>query len=56
LQKVLSNRDFSTSGATGMIKFSPSGERQGEVLLVKIERCGRCSSGTDYDFALLNKK
>ncbi|MEH2309430.1 ABC transporter substrate-binding protein [Nostoc sp.] len=56
LQKVLSNRDFSTSGATGMIKFSPSGERQGEALLVKIERCERCSSGSDYDFALLNKK
>ncbi|MDZ8183624.1 MAG: ABC transporter substrate-binding protein [Nostoc sp. ChiSLP02] len=56
LQKVLSNRDFSTSGATGTIMFSSSGERQGEALLVKIERCERCSSGTDYDFVLLNKK
>ncbi|MDZ8081040.1 MAG: ABC transporter substrate-binding protein [Nostoc sp. DcaGUA01] len=56
LQKVLSNLDFSTSGATGNIMFSPSGERQGEALLVKIERCERCSSGTNYDFVLLNKK
>ncbi|MDF5710579.1 MAG: ABC transporter substrate-binding protein [Nostoc sp. S4] len=56
LQKALSNPDFSTSGATGMIMFSPSGERQGEALLVKVERCERCSSGIGYDFALLNKK
>ncbi|MDZ8235824.1 MAG: ABC transporter substrate-binding protein [Nostoc sp. ChiQUE01a] len=56
LQKVLSNLNFSTSGATGNIMFSPSGERQGEALLVKIERCERCSSGTNYDFVLLNKK
>ncbi|MGF1937482.1 MAG: ABC transporter substrate-binding protein [Nostoc sp. ChiQUE02] len=56
LQKVLSNPNFSTTGATGMIQFSPSGERQGEALLVKIERCESCSTGTGYDFALLNKK
>ncbi|MEH1825375.1 MAG: ABC transporter substrate-binding protein [Nostoc sp.] len=56
LQRVLSNPNFSTSGATGMIKFSASGERQGEALLVKVERCESCYSGTGYDFALLNKK
>lgn len=54
LQKVLSNPNFSTSGVTGTIKFSPSGERQGEALLVKIERCEGCSN-TDYHFTLLNK-
>ncbi len=57
LQSVLSNPDFSTSGATGMIQFSPSGKRQGEAMLVKIEDCeSSCASGTSYDFALLNKK
>ncbi|MEH2147012.1 ABC transporter substrate-binding protein [Nostoc sp.] len=56
LQRVLANPNFSTSGATGMIQFSPSGERQGEAMLVKIERCESCSTGTGYDFALLNKK
>ncbi|MDM9582615.1 MULTISPECIES: ABC transporter substrate-binding protein [unclassified Nostoc] len=56
LQRVLSNRNFSTSGATGTINFLPSGERKGEAMLVKIERCESCSSGTGYDFALLNKK
>ncbi|MFN6564954.1 MAG: ABC transporter substrate-binding protein [Nostoc sp. ChiSLP01] len=56
LQKVLSNPDFSTSGATGNIMFSSSGKRQGEAFLVRIERCERCSSGTNYDFVLLNKK
>ncbi|MCC5652519.1 ABC transporter substrate-binding protein [Nostoc sp. XA013] len=54
LQKVLSNPNFSTSGVTGTIKFSPSGERQGEALLVKIERCEGCSN-TGYHFTLLNK-
>ncbi|MBD0387541.1 MAG: amino acid ABC transporter substrate-binding protein [Nostoc sp. C3-bin3] len=54
LQKVLSNPNFSTSGVTGTIKFSPSGELQGEALLVKIERCEGCSN-TDYHFTLLNK-
>ncbi|MBD2562627.1 MULTISPECIES: ABC transporter substrate-binding protein [Nostoc] len=56
LQKVLSNPNFSTSGATGIIQFSPSGKRQGEAMLVKIERCESCSTGTGYNFALLNKK
>ncbi|MHC5598104.1 MAG: ABC transporter substrate-binding protein, partial [Nostoc sp.] len=56
LQKVLSNSNFSTSGATGIIKFLPSGQRQGEAILVKVEHCEHCSSGSSYDFALLNKK
>ncbi|MBW4677730.1 MAG: ABC transporter substrate-binding protein [Desmonostoc geniculatum HA4340-LM1] len=56
LQKVLSNPNFSTSGATGNIMFSPLGTRQGEAFLVRIERCESCSSGTNYDFVLLNKK
>lgn len=56
LQKVLSNPNFSTSGATGTIKFLPSGHREGEALLVKVERCERCSSGTGYDFSLLKKR
>ncbi|MEH2060853.1 MAG: ABC transporter substrate-binding protein [Nostoc sp.] len=53
LQKVLSNPNFSTSGATGLIKFLPSGERktEAEALLVKIE-----PSGTGYDFVLLKNK
>lgn len=56
LQKVLSNPNFSAMGATGEIKFSSSGDRQGGVFLVKIEPCesGKpCSSSTGYDFALV---
>ncbi|BAY13885.1 ABC transporter substrate-binding protein [Calothrix sp. NIES-2098] len=56
LQKVLSNPNFSAMGATGKIQFSPSGDRQGGVFLVKIQPCesGKpCASSTGYDFVLL---
>jgi branched-chain amino acid transport system substrate-binding protein len=56
LQKVLSHPNFSAMGATGEIKFSSSGDRQGGVFLVKIEPCesGKpCASSTGYDFALV---
>jgi len=56
LQKVLSNPHFSAMGATGKIQFSPSGQRQGGVFLVKIEPCNSskpCASSTGYDFVLL---
>jgi len=56
LQKVLSNPNFSAAGATGKIQFSPSGDRQGGVFLVKIEPCKSsksCSSSTGYDFVLV---
>ncbi|MFK0729915.1 MAG: ABC transporter substrate-binding protein [Gloeotrichia echinulata GP01] len=54
LKNVLSNPNFSASGATGTIKFSPSGERQGKAFLVKVESCDAskpCASG--YEFVLL---
>ncbi|BAY20610.1 putative branched-chain amino acid transport system substrate-binding protein [Calothrix sp. NIES-2100] len=56
LQKVLANPNFSAMGATGKIQFTPSGDRQGGVFLVKIEPCDPskpCPSGTGYDFVLV---
>ncbi|MBD6619024.1 ABC transporter substrate-binding protein [Komarekiella sp. 'clone 1'] len=56
LQKVLSNPNFSATGATGKIQFSPSGDRLGGVFLVKVEPCESsksCSSSTGYDFVLV---
>jgi branched-chain amino acid transport system substrate-binding protein len=56
LQKVLANPNFSAMGATGKIQFTPSGDRQGGVFLVKIEPCNPakpCPSGTGYDFVLV---
>ena len=51
LQKALVAPNFSATGATGRIQFSPSGERKGTALLVKIEP-GQIS-GTGYDFVLV---
>lgn len=49
LQKALSNSGFSFSGATGTIRFLPSGDRQGTGILVRVQP-GQIS-GTGYDFA-----
>lgn len=49
LQKVLSNSGFSINGATGVVKFLSTGDRNTPGTLVKI-RPGQIS-GTDYDFA-----
>jgi branched-chain amino acid transport system substrate-binding protein len=51
LQRAFSGPNFSMKGATGTVRFLPSGDRQGEGLLVKIQP-GR-SSGTGYDFVRL---
>ncbi len=48
LQKALSNSGFSVDGATGVIQFLPSGDRQGSAILVKVQPGG--NSGTGYDF------
>ena len=51
LQKALSDGNFSASGATGTIKFLPSGDRKGTPLLVRIDPGS--TSGTGYDFTLV---
>lgn len=53
LQKVLSRSDFSTNGATGIVQFLPSGDRNGASLLVKVVP-GKIS-GTGYDFVPVEK-
>jgi branched-chain amino acid transport system substrate-binding protein len=51
LQKTLSDKNFVARGATGEIKFSRKGDRQGNTFLVKIEPGKK--SGTGFDFVLL---
>ncbi len=51
LRKALSGSNFSVKGATGTVRFLPSGDRQGDGLLVKVQP-GK-SSGTGYDFVSL---
>jgi branched-chain amino acid transport system substrate-binding protein len=53
LQKTLSNPGFSFKGATGVIRFLPSGDRQGAAVLVRIQP-GK-NSGTGYDFVALRE-
>ena len=49
LQQALINPGFAVEGALGSITFRPSGDRQIDATLVKVEP-GK-SSGTGYDFA-----
>ena len=52
LQKALSNAGFMFKGATGVVRFLPSGDRQETGTLVRVQP-GR-DSGTGYDFAPLS--
>ena len=48
VQQALSSPDFSATGASGIVRFLPSGDRNSSVQLVKIIPGNR--SGTGYDF------
>lgn len=48
LQKALSNSGFLVKGATGVVQFLPSGDRNMKGILVRVEP-GK-NSGTGYDF------
>lgn len=50
LQNVLHNSHFSALGATGMIKFLPSGDRLAPVYLSQVK-----PTDNSYNFTLLNK-
>ena len=54
LQQALTNPGFGVEGALGRITFQPSGDRQINATLVKIEP-GK-ASGTGYDFAPIESK
>ncbi|WP_413168451.1 ABC transporter substrate-binding protein [Capilliphycus salinus ALCB114379] len=48
IQQALSGSNFSTKGATGVVKFLPSGDRNQTVQLVEVKPGNR--SGVGYDF------
>jgi len=52
VQQTLVSGDFSTIGASGVVRFLPSGDRNGTVQLVKIVHRKR-SSTAEYDFVPL---
>ena len=50
VQQALLDPDFEATGATGKIRFLPSGDRNGPVQLVEIREANPSRSGTGYDF------
>ncbi|MBE9117428.1 amino acid ABC transporter substrate-binding protein [Lusitaniella coriacea LEGE 07157] len=48
LQKDLSSPNFVAEGASGAIRFLPSGDRDGAALLIKIEPGGKSGTGLDF--------
>ncbi|NER37847.1 MAG: ABC transporter substrate-binding protein [Oscillatoria sp. SIO1A7] len=50
IRDALLSPDFSATGATGKIRFLPSGDRNGPVQLVEIREANPSRSGTGYDF------
>ncbi|XZN96097.1 MAG: ABC transporter substrate-binding protein [Microcoleus sp.] len=53
VQKALSATNFSVQGASGVVKFLPTGDRNAPIQLVKIIRDENSRSGTGYDFVPL---
>jgi len=50
VQQVIVSPNFSIKGASGTIRFLPSGDRNAQVQLVQIIRKNSSRSGTGYDF------
>jgi branched-chain amino acid transport system substrate-binding protein len=55
IQKALAASDFSAMGASGTVRFLPSGDRNAQVQLVKIEKKESSRSRTGYDFVPVAK-
>ena len=50
LQDTLTNPGFSMQGATGEIRFLPSGDRQGKTALVQIQPGNKSKTGYDFSY------
>ncbi|TBR58084.1 receptor ligand binding family protein [Westiellopsis prolifica IICB1] len=55
IQQALSSPEFSTTGASGTIRFLPSGDRNAPVQLVQIASKNPSRSGTGFDFVPVSK-
>jgi len=54
IQKALASPDFSAPGVVQPIKFLPSGDRDGRLMLVEVQPANPSRSGTGYDFVPIN--
>jgi len=50
IQQVLSSSNFSAPGVVEPVKFRPSGNRDGELMMVEVQAKQSSRSGTGYDF------
>jgi branched-chain amino acid transport system substrate-binding protein len=50
LQQTLHNPGFTVIGATGAVRFAPSGDRIGNPVIIQVQ-----SNGSNYEFAMLSK-
>ena len=50
LPQALHNPGFTVSGATGALRFAPSGDRIGNPVIIQVQ-----SNGSNYQFAMLSK-
>jgi branched-chain amino acid transport system substrate-binding protein len=50
VQQTLTNSNFTTVGASGEIRFLPSGDRNAPIQLIKVVANKQSRSGTGYDF------
>ncbi|MDJ0618026.1 MAG: ABC transporter substrate-binding protein [Calothrix sp. MO_192.B10] len=55
VRQALAASDFSTMGASGTVRFLPSGDRNAQVQLVTIDQKQPSRSGTGYDFVPVAK-
>ncbi len=54
VQSALASKDFSAQGASSVIQFLPSGDRNSTIQLVSISKGNR--SGFGYDFVPIQRK
>ncbi|WP_171814887.1 ABC transporter substrate-binding protein [Halothece sp. PCC 7418] len=54
LQNALSSSGFSAPGVIQPIKFLPSGDRDGRLIMVEVQPANPSRSGTGYDFVPVN--
>lgn len=48
LAKTISSKDFKAKGVTGEIRFSPTGDRNGSLVLVQVKPGNRSKTGYDF--------
>ncbi|MDR9405408.1 MAG: receptor ligand binding family protein, partial [Halothece sp. Uz-M2-17] len=54
IQNALSSSGFSAQGVVQPVKFLPSGDRDGRLMMVEVQPANPSRSGTGYDFVPIN--